>query len=82
MGALTQLRANHPDLVPAPHQVRVLSPAQVCELWPGMTVRKLQRFRDQGTGPAYIKVGRTITYRESDLRDYWTAHRVTTREQS
>ena len=59
-----------------------LSPADVCSVWPGMTVRKLQRMRDEGRGPAYSKSGRTITYAESDITGYINAHRVTTKEQS
>lgn len=59
-----------------------LSPEGVCEIWPGMTVRRLQRMRDEGKGPAYSKVGRTITYARADISSYITAHRITTREQS
>ncbi len=59
-----------------------LSPDDVCEVWPGMTTRRLQRMRDEGRGPAYSKAGRTITYAESDVDAYIKAHRVPTREQS
>lgn len=59
-----------------------LSPAGVCEVWPGMTLRRLQRMRDEGRGPAYSKSGRTITYAESDITAFIKAHRITTREQS
>lgn len=58
-----------------------LSPEMVCEIWPGMTTRRLQRMRDEGRGPAYSKSGRTITYAESDIYAYLDAHRVATREQ-
>lgn len=59
-----------------------LSPEGVCDAWPGMTVRKLQRMRDEGRGPAYSKAGRTITYAASDIVAYINAHRIKTREQS
>lgn len=59
-----------------------LSPVDVCAAWPGMTVRKLQRMRDEGRGPAYSKAGRTITYAESDITAFIRGHRITTREQS
>ncbi len=35
-----------------------------------LSVRTLQRQRSDGTGPAYIKVGRLVRYRKSDL-DAW-----------
>lgn len=60
----------------------LLSPAQVCELVPGMTLRKLQRFRDEGRGPAHSKLGKTIVYREADVLAWVDRARVTTREQS
>lgn len=59
-----------------------LSPEGVCDVWPGMTIRRLQRMRDEGRGPAYSKAGRTITYAASDITSYINAHRITTREQS
>ena len=34
--------------------------------------RSLQRKRQDGTGPAFIKVGRLVRYRQSDL-DTWLA---------
>lgn len=58
-----------------------LSPSDVCEMWPGMTLRRLQRMRDEGRGPAYSKAGRTITYAESDVQAYLAARRVGTRDQ-
>lgn len=59
-----------------------LSPEGVCEIWPGMTVRKLQRMRDEGRGPAYSKTGQTITYAASDITAFLRANRVGTRDQS
>lgn len=59
----------------------ILSPAQVCDVVPGMTIRKLQRFRDEGRGPKYSKLGRTIVYREHDVRAWVDRNVVPTREQ-
>lgn len=59
-----------------------LSPVEVCGMWPGMTVRKLERFRAEGVGPAYSKFGRTITYAEADVLAFIQSHRVSTRQQS
>lgn len=46
-----------------------------------MTMRKLQRMRDEGRGPAYSKVGRTITYNARDLDASIERHRIATRDQ-
>lgn len=58
-----------------------LSPEQVSELVPGMTRRKLQRHRDDRTGPRYRKIGQTIVYAEADVRAWVEHHVVTTRQQ-
>lgn len=47
-----------------------MSPEQVCEYIPGMTIRRLQRMRDEGRGPAYSKAGRTIVY-DRAVVDAW-----------
>ena len=44
----------------------------------GFTVAALRAWRQQGRGPAFIRVNRSIRYRISDLEDWLTAHRVTT----
>ena len=36
----------------------------------------LERFRVQGTGPAYVKLGGAVRYRETDL-DAWLESRLT-----
>lgn len=59
-----------------------LSPEQVCDRIPGMTTRKLQRFRDEGTGPRYSKLGRTIVYAEADIAAWVDGHLVATKDQS
>ena len=60
-----------------------LSPAQVCELIPGMTVTLLQRMRDAGKGPRYAKPSaKTVVYSRSDIDAYVLSTLVPTREQS
>jgi len=36
----------------------------------GLSARTLQRWRVQGTGPAYVKLGKRVGYTEDDLREY------------
>ncbi|MFE7198532.1 helix-turn-helix domain-containing protein [Microbacterium oxydans] len=59
-----------------------LSPSQVCDVWPGMTVTKLQRMRDEGRGPAYSKLGKTITYDLRDVDAFIAEKRIGTRDQA
>lgn len=65
---------------------RYLSPAQVCDLVPGLTVANLQELRKKGLGPKYRKPtgehGKVVIYAESDVRAWVEASIITTREQS
>ncbi len=59
-----------------------LSPLQVTEELPGITTRQLQRWRDEGRGPRYAKLGKSVVYRRADV-DAWVANNlVGTRDQS
>ncbi len=50
---------------------RYLSPAEVCELIPGMTVEKLKYLRRQGSGPRFIKASaKTIVYSATEIERY------------
>lgn len=47
------------------------SPAQVCELIPGLTVGNLAQMRYRGVGPRFIKVSpRRVTYSASAIAEY------------
>ena len=60
-----------------------LSPAEVCEVIPGMTLTLLQRMRDAGKGPRYAKpTPKTVVYSLADVHAYVRSTMVTTREQS
>lgn len=65
---------------------RYLSPEQVCELVPGMTVANLKDLRASGKGPRYSKPtgdrGHITLYREDDVVAWVEAAFVSTREQS
>ncbi|KRD51933.1 helix-turn-helix transcriptional regulator [Microbacterium sp. Root280D1] len=64
---------------------RYLSPEQVCELVPGMSVANLKDLRASGKGPRYSKPtgdrGHITLYREDDVVAWVEAAFVTTREQ-
>jgi hypothetical protein len=49
-------------------------PAYVCEKvlagYLSMSVQWLRKKRDQGSGPPYCRLGRSIRYKVSDVHDY------------
>ena len=50
---------------------KYLSPDQVCEVIPGMTVGLLKQMRFRGDGPPYVKVSpRRIAYAEGSLHEW------------
>ena len=81
MGALTPIKRPVATTTP-----RYLSPEQVCELVPGMTVANLKDLRASGKGPRYSKPtgdrGHITLYREADVVAWVEAAFVKTREQS
>lgn len=59
-----------------------LSPAQVCERVPGMTVTLLQRLRDKAKGPRYYKpTKKTVIYSAADVDSWVAASAVSTKDQ-
>lgn len=68
---------------PAMTQEVYLSPAQVCELVPGIAVRTLRELRAAGRGPRYFKpTEKTVLYAESDIRAWIEASVVRPRKSS
>jgi hypothetical protein len=47
----------------------------------GFSASYLRQARMRNTGPAFVRVGRSIRYRVDDLRDFLEAHRVATKQQ-
>ena len=48
----------------------------------GVSETTLPRWRWAGTGPAYLKVGRSIRYRRADLEQWLAGRLVATRDQN
>lgn len=73
MGNVVPLKKSEPE-------PKWLSPDQVCQRVPGMTVAILEDLRKKRQGPAFYKPSlRTVIYRESEI-DAWVAEsRVQTR---
>lgn len=61
----TQQSVNNPD--------RLLTQAQAVE-WTGMSPAWFEMSRHKGTGIAYVRLGRAIRYRESDIRKFIEDH--------
>lgn len=47
-----------------------LSPEEVAELLPGLTVKKLAEWRYERRGPRYRKIGRLILYALDELEEW------------
>lgn len=62
-----------------------LSPIQVCELVPGMTVSNLKDLRASGKGPAFFKptgdAGKVTVYKRADVIAWVEQSRKSTTEQ-
>lgn len=57
---------------------KLLSPAQVCEIVPGLNVHSLAQMRYLGTGPKFIKpTPRKVVYRLSDVEAWLQANEHT-----
>ena len=54
-----------------------LNPKQVAKIY-GLSVATLANWRCLKKGPAFVKTGRTVTYRRNDLDDFMSSHRVRT----
>ena len=64
-------------------QRRYLSPAQVCEVVPGLTERRLEYLRGKGQGPRYSKpTPKTVIYVLADVEAWVAASMRSTRDQS
>jgi DNA-binding transcriptional MerR regulator len=48
----------------------------------GLSPRTLERYRCTGFGPSFIKAGRRVLYRQSDLEDWIAARRCQSTSQS
>lgn len=42
----------------------------------GLSTAKLERFRCEGGGPAYVKLGRMVRYRSADLEEWVDQNRT------
>ena len=42
----------------------------------GLAVQSLRNVRSHGKGPPYIKLGRRVVYKVSDLEEYLNRHRI------
>lgn len=52
------------------HSLDLLTPVESAKALRVPSVRTLERWRADGTGPAFVKVGRRVAYRRADLHAY------------
>lgn len=53
--------------VPALAALELLTAETVAAMFGGLSLRTLERWRVEGRGPRYIKVGKRVMYRQQDL---------------
>ncbi len=66
-----------PKVQSSPRKVTYVTPAQVCEMLPGMTENTLTIWRHYRRGPSFVKVGRRVFYDLDAIRQ-WIDSGVTT----
>jgi predicted DNA-binding transcriptional regulator AlpA len=61
------------------HDDELLTPEQLAKMIPGASgnVRTIERWRMTGTGPAFVKFGRRVVYRRSDVQAWIVSRRYT-----
>jgi len=57
--------------------VTVMTVKQAAE-YLGLAVSTLNKWRCHGGGPAFIKMGRAVRYKQADLESYISVHKTTT----
>jgi predicted DNA-binding transcriptional regulator AlpA len=55
---------------------RLLSEHEVSDILAKLSLRTLRRWRQEGRGPAYVKVGRKVMYRPSDVQAWIDEHTI------
>jgi predicted DNA-binding transcriptional regulator AlpA len=55
---------------------RLMTEREFGDFFGQTSLRTLRRWRQEGTGPAYVKVGRRVMYRPSDIQTWIEEHTV------
>lgn len=63
-------------LRPLPDNDEVLIPSRQMPAYVGLSVQTLARWRHEGKGPEYVKIGRLVAYKAGTLRQWleWQRH--------
>ena len=56
---------------------RMLTPRELAERW-SKSEKTLETYRRNGEGPAFVRLGRQVRYRESDVKRWEAENTVTT----
>lgn len=57
-------------LLPLPDNDETLIPSRRLPLYIGISAQTLARWRHEGKGPAFVKIGRTVAYKTGSVRDW------------
>lgn len=59
-----------PHLRPLPDNDEALIPSRQMPAYIGLSPQTLARWRHEGKGPGYVKIGRLVAYRVGELRGW------------
>lgn len=59
-----------PYLLPLPDKDEILIPSRQMPAYIGLSIQTLARWRHEGKGPEYVKIGRLIAYRAGMVRQW------------
>lgn len=83
MSNVTAIRQDVPLAASALEPDAFLTPEQVVELVPSLSVRTLREWRAEGRGIPYVRISpKRVAYIEADVRAWMLAHRQTVRSTS
>ena len=64
-------------LLPLPDSDEILIPSRQMPAYVGLSAQTLARWRYEGKGPEYVKIGRKVAYKAGFVREWLEARRST-----
>ncbi|MND57391.1 hypothetical protein D3C80_485190 [compost metagenome] len=62
--------ATNRPLCPLPYDNETLIPSRLMPAYIGLSSQTLARWRHEGKGPPYVKIGRLIAYKVGEIRNW------------
>jgi predicted DNA-binding transcriptional regulator AlpA len=62
------------SLLPLPDNGEALIPSRQMPAYIGLSVQTLARWRHEGRGPSFVKIGRKVAYQTAAIRQWLAEH--------